>query len=295
MNGIDTPRDRTIRLSDGRRLGYAEIGNPAGRPLLYFHGFPGSRLEALLADAAARRQDVRLIGVDRPGYGLSDPKPGRALTDWPRDVDQLADRLGLTQFGVVGVSGGGPYALACAHAMPERLPAVAVLCGVGPFSEPEASADIPRLVRLGLGLYRRWPGCARAVLGIGAAAIRAWPEALVGRFASAGSAPDRRALADRAVRRVLARSFREAHRRGGAGAWSDVAVYARPWGFALEAVPVAVHLWHGGRDRIVPLSMGRFVARRLPRCRAEFLAEEGHFSLMLGRVEDVLGELAQRV
>jgi pimeloyl-ACP methyl ester carboxylesterase len=107
-------RDYRIQLPDGRLLGYAESGAPAGRAVLYFHGHPGARLEAgFLADPATRA-NVRLIGVDRPGMGLSTYQPGRRLLDWPADIAALADALAIERFAVVGLSGGGPYALACA-------------------------------------------------------------------------------------------------------------------------------------------------------------------------------------
>src|SRR5438046_6812360 len=123
---------RQLRLRDGRRLGYCEHGVRAGKPILYFHGWPGSRIEAQLAAPAARRYNARLIAVDRPGFGMSDFKAHRTLLDWPADVAELADTLGLDRFAVAGVSGGGPYALACARRIPDRLTSVIVVCGLGP-------------------------------------------------------------------------------------------------------------------------------------------------------------------
>ena len=287
-----SPRtDATTTLTDGRRLGFAQMGDPRGQPLLYFHGFPGSRLEALLAHVAARRQGVRLIGVDRPGYGLSDPRPGRTLTDWPRDVTELASHLGLARFGVVGVSGGGPYALACAHEIPGRLTSVAVICGLGPLAPSEAEGDMGWLVRLGLRCYRRAPRWAGRAYGVGGLLIRAWPELLVGRLASATSPPHRRALAAPKVRRILARSFREAHRQGATGPLDDLSLYARPWDFRPADIRAPVRLWHGERDGIVPVSMGRALARAIPGCRATFHPDEGHFSLLAAHAEVILAEV----
>src|SRR5947209_14262034 len=115
--------DQTVDLPDGRRLGYAEVGEPRGKPVLYFHGVPGSRLDftAARCDEALRAVAVRFIGADRPGFGLSDKKPGRGHADWPADVSALADSLELDRFAVLGYSRGGPYALACAALIPERL------------------------------------------------------------------------------------------------------------------------------------------------------------------------------
>src|SRR3954465_14232198 len=127
-NGVD----RTIRLRDGRRLGYAEWGGLGGPPVLYFHGWPGSRLEGRLADEAARGEGVRLIALDRPGMGLSDYQPRRRLVDWPDDVLQLATALGLERFAVLGISGGGPYAAVCAWKLPEQLTRAEIVSSLAP-------------------------------------------------------------------------------------------------------------------------------------------------------------------
>jgi molybdopterin-guanine dinucleotide biosynthesis protein A len=119
----------TVRVRDGRRLGYAEYGDPAGFPVMFFHGTPGSRLKGSICADAAAGAGARLICPERPGYGLSDPKRGRRLLDWPDDVVDLAAGLGVDRFAVVGTSGGGPHTVACAYKIPERLTAVAILAG----------------------------------------------------------------------------------------------------------------------------------------------------------------------
>src|SRR5271154_1227897 len=123
--------DRTFQLSDGRTLGFAEYGNRAGNVLFYFHGYPGARVEARLLAEPAEQLGIRLIGIDRPGMGLSTFKPQRRFLDWPSDVVELADRLDIDHFFVVGCSGGGPYALACACRIPDRLIACGIVAGAG--------------------------------------------------------------------------------------------------------------------------------------------------------------------
>jgi pimeloyl-ACP methyl ester carboxylesterase len=127
-----------VTLRDGRNLAYAEYGRRRGSPAFYFHGTPGGLLEGRLLDEAARLQDVRLIAVDRPGYGSSDFKKDRRITDWPGDVADLADALEIDRFGVVGLSGGGPHVQACAAAMPERVTTAVIVSGAG---SPEAAVD----------------------------------------------------------------------------------------------------------------------------------------------------------
>src|SRR5512136_1886359 len=128
----------SIQLPDGRKLSYAEYGDPQGIPVFFFHGFPGSRYDGEYSGQVAAEMGIRLIAPDRPGMGYSDFQPNRLLLDWPADVCRLADSLGLDKFGVLGYSGGGPHALACAHRIPERLTTVGVMAGVGPVTEPGA-------------------------------------------------------------------------------------------------------------------------------------------------------------
>jgi pimeloyl-ACP methyl ester carboxylesterase len=283
--------ERTVRLRDGRALGYAEFGDPAGRPLLYFHGFPGSRIEAALGDAVARARGVRLVGVDRPGIGLSDFLDGRSIPDWPADVAELADALGFGRFAVVGVSGGGPYALACAWKIPERLDAACVIGGLGPFDGSAAVQDMMGLGRFALSLPQHAPWAVQPLFQAAAWGIGAQAEALVDFLAGSLPEPDRSALDDPGVRRVLAESYREAVRQGGRGAGAEAGLYGGPWGFRLEDIAMEVDLWHGERDSVVPVAMGRLQARAIPRCRAKILPEEGHFSLPIRRMGEILDAL----
>jgi pimeloyl-ACP methyl ester carboxylesterase len=136
-------KDRTnkqIKLKDGRMLGYDEYGAPDGKPVIFIHGFPGSRLDWPLFDPddSAVELNARIIAVDRPGMGLSDFKPGREILDWPDDVTELADMLQMDKFAVLAVSGGGPYGNACAFKIPERLTETAIVCGMGPSEAPGA-------------------------------------------------------------------------------------------------------------------------------------------------------------
>jgi len=284
-------RASTIALGSGRRLAYAQYGDAQGRPAFYFHGFPGSRLEAATATETAREAGVRLIAVDRPGYGASDPRPGRALLDWPGDIAQLADRLDLADFSIAGYSGGAPYALACGAKLGRRVRAVAVLCGLGP---PETQLDVPGMMwhnRLGLAIGRRAPFVARPVLAIGGPLLARAAPLAIANLRRHSAACDRMALDDPAFRRNLERSFREGFAQGGSGAAGDAAIYGCDWGFKLDQIAVPVHLWHGEDDRVLPVAMGRRLAALLPGCRAEYLEGEGHFSFAfrcLGRVFEAL-------
>ncbi len=158
--------DAVLRLADGRQLGYAEYGRPDGIPVFYFHGFPGSRLEARLLHASAARAGVRIIAPDRPGCGLSTYQPRRSLLDWPADVAALADALALSSFGVVGISGGGPYALACAWQLPDRLTSVTLISSLGPLDETGAVQGMGLSDRIFLSLADRLPWLAQGILDL---------------------------------------------------------------------------------------------------------------------------------
>jgi pimeloyl-ACP methyl ester carboxylesterase len=176
---------RVLTLPDGRNLGYAEFGDPNGAPCLYFHFTPGSRLEPVALFSGTRRtwlQGIRLIGVDRPGFGLSDPQPGRTLLDWPDDITALADHLGIERFAVLGASGGGGYALACAYALPQRLTAALVVSGLGPLDRPDAKAGMAWMNRLLYGLSGRAPLLLQALSWAMFRALLAVPAAQAGGY-----------------------------------------------------------------------------------------------------------------
>lgn len=283
---------KQIHLSDGRRLGYAEYGEPGGAPVFYFHGFPASRLEARLAHEAALRVGVRIIAADRPGAGLSAYLPGRSLAAWPADVTELADALGIERFAILGISGGGPYAAACACLVPQRLTAVAIVCGLGPLEAPGAGKGMQPAARFSFFLARR----ALALLGflcrgILAPVLRVFP-AISLTLLSPGIPPrDREALRRPSVKAILVASIREALRQGGKGAVQELLLYSRPWGFDVGTIPVPVFLWHGEKDATVPVSMGRSLAEAIPGCRARFLPDDGHFSLPVDHAEEILRAL----
>ncbi len=282
--------DNVLRLRDGRLLGYAEYGDPGGKPLLFFHGMPGSRLEGKMGDAAARKLSVRLIAIDRPGYGLSDFKPGRAFLDWPDDVVQLADALEIDRFAVAGVSGGGPYVAVCALAIPERLTAAGIISGVGPIGEPDATEGMSAQNRLLFGLARRLPWLTNVPMWLMGQGARRFPDQAVSFMMRALPEPDRAVFARPEMMALFKEEIVEAYRSGSRGAAWEAVMYARPWGFRLEDIVMEVHLWQGEVDVNVPPSMGRYQARVIPNCRATFHPGEGHL-LLVDRMEEILGSL----
>ncbi len=284
-------KDRTLRLDDGRLLGYTVYGDPEGQPVFYFHGFPGSRVEAHLADGVASRLGMRLIAIDRPGFGLSDFQPRRTLLEWPDDVVKLADALGINRFGAIGVSGGGPYAAACALRIPQRLNAVAIVCGLGPLQTPGGTDRMIRYNDWTFFLGRRLPWFAKIFFWRMARRVRCNPEGMLRRISGALPDPDRAVLAKCEVITVLKDNVIEAFRGGSRGAACELLLLTRPWGFSLADITVGVKLWHGEQDLSVPPSMGRFLARAIPDCRVVFYPNEGHFSLVINHMEEILTDV----
>jgi len=270
----------SIVLSDGRSVGYSEFGDSRGAPILYFHGYPGSRLEAAYLAGAAERQRSRLIGVDRPGMGLSSYQKKRHITDWPTDVAEIADRLRLGKFSVVGLSGGGPYALACAARLPGRLNACGVVSGSGP------QAGIGSLLR-GLLPWIMLP-IMRAVLGDK-------PQALdvIQKVTSNWSARDQAAISQSNVREIMVDALLESFRQGTRGPARDGML--NDWGFHCEEISFEnVFLWHGDKDSEVPVVHAQDVARRIGKCKSITYPDEGHISVIVNHSEEIVSSLVNQ-
>jgi pimeloyl-ACP methyl ester carboxylesterase len=282
--------DRKLRLADGRILGYAEFGTAGGKPVFYFHGLPASRIEARLTHTTACRLGIRIVAPDRPGFGLSDRLPGRRLADWPEDVAQLADALGLNRFAVLGVSAGGPYAIACACLMPKRLTAIGLVGALGPIAIPGLDRSMKWPARFSFHLARDRPRLAELLYaGLAARLLRRRP--LLALLLLQVAEPDRPVLQCDEVRRILQASIQEAFRHGGKGAVEELKLLASGWGLALQWISRPVHLWHGEKDRTVPVILGRHLAAAIPHCQTRFFADEGHFSLPVKHMEEILQTL----
>jgi pimeloyl-ACP methyl ester carboxylesterase len=278
-----------LTLADGRQLGYAEYGVPAGTSVFFFPGTPSGRLFHHPDESIAVSVGARIITVDRPGYGLSDFQPGRTLLDWPRDVVQLADGLKLDRFAVAGISGGGPYVAACAFTIPDRLTAAGIVSGVGPTGGPGGIRGMSRERRLGVMVGRYIPWLTRPLLW-----LKSNPQRDAGRYfegiAAHSSRTDRAILARPEVRPMLIQNWMDATRAGLRGYAWETRLFSRPWGFRLEDIRMQVHLWHGEEDASIPLSLAQHVAQAIPDCHATFVHSEGHF-LLLDHWREILARL----
>jgi pimeloyl-ACP methyl ester carboxylesterase len=287
------PRD-WLALDDGRRLAYAVTGPATGVPVIYCHGAIGTPVGATVElERLTRGLGVRFIAPSRPGVGGSDALDGRSVDAFADDVRQLADALTLERFALVGVSAGGPYALATARALGERVIRTAICSSLAPSWCRRRAPGMGAGARAGLALLEHAPRLCRRAGDALLPALARHP-ALVIRVIAAHAAPCERALLARPEERAAAtHSFLDAATGGVGGMIEDFLTYSREWGFDPAQVSGEVHLWHGVCDPVVAVEHALELAAMLPNCVVFLDADAGHhfFRAALARI---LGRLLDR-
>jgi len=271
----------TIRLKDGRRLGYASFGDQEGKPIVYCPGGLGTRLQVQPTYQNPIPSGIGLIGVDRPGLGLSDYLPGRKILDWPSDVIQLVDALSIECFSVLGVSSGGPYALACTLKLPQRIWQCGLVSSATPPGIGEQTNDVMRLI---LWVYRKMPWFTRLWFWwLYARHIGKTDEQLEDMIRKPLRVPkmfcetDRKLWSDPESRRHELLDHLEAFRQGTKGPAYEAGLWGQPWGFSIEEITFdKIYLWHGEKDLNSPVELVRGMAARLPQCKTQYYPEYGH-------------------
>jgi pimeloyl-ACP methyl ester carboxylesterase len=254
-----------------------QLGTPEGAPVVALHGSPGSRHDFSNQDEVAAARGVRLIVPDRPGFGHSTYDPNRSFASWADDVAQLADHLGLQQFGVLGVSSGGPNAAACARFIADRLTGCAIVSGPAPSDAGIPSDGMQPANRVAHRLGRFAPGLLVPLIALGLRRGRRAPEEMVAWLARSLPPSDAAVLGRAEVRELMVRNARRPYAATAArAAVQDFRLELRPWGFRLEDIKMHVHVWHGDADRNVLFASGAFQARAIPNSTFHPLAEEGH-------------------
>jgi pimeloyl-ACP methyl ester carboxylesterase len=280
--------DQRIQLPDGRRLGYKEYGDPSGKPVLLFPGMPSSRL-LHPPEEPLQALGVRLLVIERPGFGFSDYQARRTLLDWPDDVLGFTESLGIERFAVVGISAGGPYAAVCAYRISHRLSGAAIVSGVGPVDVPGGIEEMPRIRQAGARVARRAPWLLRPLLWLVSNPQRD-PERFYERMLSGNSDVDRAILTRPDIKAMLMDNYQEATRMGVRGFAREAAILSNAWAFRIEEITMPVWLWHGEEDANVSLSAARYLAQTIPQCHAKFLPGEGHW-LFLKRWQEIVAPL----
>lgn len=276
--------DASMTLADGRTLAFTDVGAPDGPPAFYFHGAPGGRLELAGQGEAFHAAGVRVITADRPGYGGSSLLPGRTTADWTDDVVALAEHLGIDRFAVIGLSSGGPYTVACAALLGDRVTGALIAAGNTDMSWPESSN-----------------GYLQSELDIMAmddeAAAVAWCEEHYGADGSGFLSGDldlgeidNAFLSDEAQLTSLMNAMGEAFRQGVVGYAHDITVQGRPWSFDPGAITARTLVVHGDDDRLVPLAHSEHTAQLIPGAELRIIAGCGHLSL-IPRLPALAGEI----
>jgi len=293
MADVTRPRlEGTIAVRGGRRLGFASFGSPHGRPIVWMHGTPGARRQIpLVAREVADRDGLRIIGIDRPGIGSSTPHVYADLLDWAADLEIVADTLGIDRLEVIGLSGGGPYTLAAAAALPHRVDKVAVIGGVAPVVGPDATGGgVVGVVRHAAPFVR----VARVPLGIALTAALRVARPLAGSaldlYRVAQPDGDKRLLGRPEFKAMFLDDLLNGSRKQVTAPLSDLLLFSRDWGFRLADVKQPVLWWHGDADHIVPFAHGEHCVSRLPNATLHVMEGESHLG-GLGLAEQILSGL----
>ncbi|MCB9452012.1 MAG: alpha/beta hydrolase [Anaerolineaceae bacterium] len=272
---------KTITLRDGRTLAYTEHGDLSGQPVIFMHGNPGSRLMRHPDESIAESLGVRMITPDRPGYGMSDFLPKRTLLDFPGDIEQLADSLGIGEFAVFGVSAGGPCAAVTAYKLSERVKAAAIVSGASPVDRDGAFEGMNDAFRAAFQISAKYPGwLLRYFTGRQMAATLANPEKALEVGNTRRSAADLALLENPAIREQVIGYWQESARQGVKGIVREAQILASPWGFRLEDIQPQAHLWYWQDDTAVPMQMGEYLAAHIPNTVTHFLPGGGHLSFL---------------
>ncbi len=271
-----------IEAPGGRVLAVDCLGDPQGRPVFLLHGMPGSRLGPVPRSTVLYRLGVLLISFDRPGYGDSTRLPGRRVSAAAADVTAIADALGLDDFAVLGRSGGGPHALACAALLPERVNRIAALVCLAPRHGEGLdwySGMTPSNIRAYNEVERGVRHFADS-FHLRSRQIRDDPVGLIKDLVHELPPTDRTLVADHGIRRMLLSTYREAFRYGADGWIDDVLAFTSDWGFKVEDITVPTRLWHGADDQFSPVGHSRWLADHIP--GSELYLEPGaaHFGAL---------------
>ncbi|MEK6231603.1 MAG: alpha/beta hydrolase [Luteolibacter sp.] len=285
--------------SPGKQLAWNEFGDPSGKPVFYYHGWPSSRLQARLAHHVAKDRGIRLIAADRPGIGKSTLIRDRKLDDWPELMARFADHLGIAKFGQLGVSGGGPYVLACAAMIPERLTGSAVLAGMVPLPLTDLGTEgLHPLYRTLIPLRKAPAPFFTGGFRLASLAAKCRPDAIpMSLLLRSLSRADREImLHDTEIWPVLTKSFTEGvcGLSGGQGVMTDAEIYLSKPEFRPEEISHPIRYWHGGDDKNIPTTLVEDLTAKMPNATLDIVDGLGHFSLAVLRAGAAMDFIAQR-
>lgn len=282
--------DRTLRLPSGRTVGFADHGHPGDTAVIWCHGGPGSRLEPAYVAPAAVEAGLRLVGIDRPGYGLSTPAPGRTIGGWVPEALTVADHLGIERFVTVGISTGGAYALALAAVAPDRVLGVVPCCAMTDMRHRPARATVSRP-----HAHAVWEAPDRASAMAAAVASHGVDGS---RIVDAAEGPplaasDLAMLVDHPFGRLWTAALPTMFAQGVEGYTDDRLADGAGWtSFDLSAVTCPVIVLHGAADVIADPVHARHTAAIVAHARLRLVDGLGHFSIQDQLVPTIVELLA---
>ncbi len=288
-------KDSIFTLSDERKLGFIDYGSSDGVPIFLFHGTPGSRIFGLENEPLVDKENLRIITPKRPGYGLSSPVKGRHIECFTADIKELADDLEIREFHVAGVSGGGPYALACASNLSSRVLSTSLIASAAPTEMEGYFKGMSIGNKLAFVMSKYFPWILKAILKSVASHSRKKPERVIDELRSQLCEWDIKVLDNMTKKgqlECLVEHIREAYRQGYAAHYSDLLLVSRPWGIDYSRIESPIFMWHGVSDTLMPIHPARMFADRLPNCKNYFVERAGHLLL---ESEEIGGRIVRTI
>ena len=279
-----------IKLRNGNRIGYAIYGNKKNFPIFYFHGWPGSRFE--LKNIPLKKKNCFIIALERPGYGISNPISKFKILDWPKIVLEVANKLKIKKFSIIGVSGGAPFALACANTIKnKRLKSIAIVCALAPNkAKGMDKGRVGMLLNFGRKPFISWLIFnflrVRLLNGNLEKSFNKWKNKI--------SLPEidlKLFTIDRGKR--LMENFKEAVKHGTTGVHRDANLYSNYWGFKLKNIKKKIFVWHGDKDLTVPIITNKYYKKKLKNKKIFIKPNEGHFSICYNFMNDIIQQVSE--
>jgi pimeloyl-ACP methyl ester carboxylesterase len=279
-----------IKLSDNRTLAFETYGDSEGYPMLYCHGFPGSRVEAAHFHETALKNQCRIIAIDRSGMGLSEFDENRTILSFAHDIDELTDQLNLKQFSMISHSGGAPFLLACAYLMPHKIKKAAIVSGI---SAPELWSKrngISQKERILSVLLKRASFLTTPMMYITRMLLNN-PDKMMKHMVKTLPDVDVALFKTEKMQNIIIKSTQEVFKQGLKGASLDMKLLFKPWGFKLQDIHIPITIWHGASDTQAPVAHARIHEHLLPDANLKLIANEAHTSLIMHCADEILSDL----
>jgi pimeloyl-ACP methyl ester carboxylesterase len=285
--------NKTINLSDGRTLGYAEYGDSLGFPVFYFHGGQESRLSSAFMDSTAKELGIRILAPDRPGIGLSSFQDNRTFIDWGEDVNEMADFLGIKTFSIFGLSGGAPHVLSCLVHNPDRIIHASIVSGATPYNYRKSLKGMWFPVKVLHWLANmKSDDKLRKYIQKDFNGLINNPEKRMKQFQKFLPKPDRELMKSHPQYGwEFIQGSIESYKQGIDGVVQEWKLYVKDWGMDLGNIEHPVTLWYGTKDKMAPIARGHYYSEQIPHSELKLINNEAHFSLIRNHLTEILKDL----